>query len=58
MLLIVLISKDVVTGFDLNLPVDEFGAVDSHYLQNLADMYPHLQYFLHFSLKIEHVADN
>jgi len=25
----------LVTGFDLNLPLDEFGAVDFNYLQNL-----------------------
>jgi len=24
-------------GFDLNLPLDEFGAVDFDYVQNLAD---------------------
>ena len=25
-----------VTGFDLNLPLDEFGAVDFDYVENLA----------------------
>jgi len=29
------IKRTIVTGFDLNLPLDEFGAVDFNYLQNL-----------------------
>ena len=29
-------QRTIVTGFDLNLPLDEFGAVDFDYLQNLA----------------------
>jgi hypothetical protein len=30
------IRRTIVTGFDLNLPLDEFGAVDFDYLQNHA----------------------
>jgi hypothetical protein len=30
------IKRTIVTGFDLNLPLDEFGAIDLDYLQNFA----------------------
>jgi len=29
------------TGFDLNLPLDEFGAIDFDYLQNLSGNFSH-----------------
>jgi hypothetical protein len=39
------------TGFDLNLPLDDFGAVDFDYLQNVAGNFFHfISHFAHFSL--------
>jgi hypothetical protein len=41
------------TGFDLNLPLDEYGAVDFDFVQNLAIILSVLVFFLF----IEHAVD-
>ncbi|KAG2605669.1 hypothetical protein PVAP13_4NG213741, partial [Panicum virgatum] len=32
-----IVESDTAYGFDLNLPLDEFGAIDLYFLQNLPD---------------------
>jgi len=36
------------TEFDLNMPIDEFGAVDFDYLQNLAGKHSYYYYVVFF----------
>jgi len=43
------------TGFDLNLPLDEFGAIDFDYLQNLSGNF--LTLYFHFLIMYKTVAN-
>jgi hypothetical protein len=43
----------LIIGFDLNLPLDEFGAVDFDYVQNLAGKHAYIPVdFFHYKIML------